>query len=37
MPVLFSLSMRIIAGKYRSHILKSLKGLAFGPISDLLC
>jgi 16S rRNA (guanine966-N2)-methyltransferase len=36
MPVLLSLSMRIIAGKYRSRILKSLKGLALRPTSDRL-
>jgi 16S rRNA (guanine966-N2)-methyltransferase len=29
-------SMRIIAGKYRSRILKSLKGLALRPTSDRL-
>ncbi|MGC1314907.1 MAG: RsmD family RNA methyltransferase, partial [Candidatus Acidiferrum sp.] len=28
--------MRIIAGKYRSRILKSLKGLALRPTSDRL-
>jgi len=29
-------TMRIIAGKYRSRILKSLKGLALRPTSDRL-
>jgi 16S rRNA (guanine966-N2)-methyltransferase len=34
--MLIFLCMRIIAGKYRSRILKSLKGLALRPTSDRL-
>src|ERR1700692_4026087 len=30
------ISMRVIAGKYRSRILRSLKGLALRPTSDRL-